>query len=136
MAPLVPGNNFVHSHRIAYTECEYDPDPEKWPETKGPQRKRNEDEQDFDERRDAWYKETRVVVRPEPGVFEPLPSPPKLNFREVYGKRGLQVIVKLANIELTPDKPEYDGGSWHVEGQMVEFYFIFLTSRSNLFISA
>lgn len=76
------------------------------------------------------------MVRPEPGVFEPLPSPPKLNFREVYGKRGLQVIVKLANIELTPDKPEYDGGSWHVEGQMVEFYFIFLTSRSNLFISA
>jgi hypothetical protein len=32
---------------------------------------------------------------------------------------GLQVIVKLANIELTPEKPEYDGGSWHVEGQMV-----------------
>jgi hypothetical protein len=29
----------------------------------------------------------------------------------------IQCIVKLANIILTPDKPEYDGGSWHVEGR-------------------
>ncbi|KAH9922181.1 uncharacterized protein B0H18DRAFT_521823 [Fomitopsis serialis] len=27
----------------------------------------------------------------------------------------LQIIVKLANIVLTPDKPEYDGGKWYVE---------------------
>ena len=27
----------------------------------------------------------------------------------------MQVIVKLANILLTPDKPEYNGGSWHIE---------------------
>jgi hypothetical protein len=33
--------------------------------------------------------------------------------------------VKLANIELTPDKPEYDGGSWHVEGQLVSVSFAF-----------
>ena len=26
------------------------------------------------------------------------------------------MIVKLASIELTPQKPVYDGGSWHVEG--------------------
>ena len=30
--------------------------------------------------------------------------------------RTLQVIVKLANIILTPDKPCYSGGKWHVEG--------------------
>lgn len=29
---------------------------------------------------------------------------------------NLQVIVKLANIHLTPEKPSYDGGTWHVEG--------------------
>ncbi|KAJ3494740.1 hypothetical protein NLG97_g3882 [Lecanicillium saksenae] len=29
----------------------------------------------------------------------------------------LQVIVKLANIHLTPENPRYAGGSWHVEGQ-------------------
>lgn len=26
------------------------------------------------------------------------------------------MIVKLANIELTPEKPDYNGGPWHVEG--------------------
>jgi len=36
-----------------------------------------------------------------------------------YKHRGLQVIVKLANIELSPDKPKYKGGAWHVEGQLV-----------------
>ena len=34
-------------------------------------------------------------------------------------RRGLQVIVKLANIELTPEKPMYEGGTWHIEGQLV-----------------
>lgn len=30
--------------------------------------------------------------------------------------RTLQVIVKLANVVLTPEKPSYPGGKWHVEG--------------------
>jgi hypothetical protein len=30
--------------------------------------------------------------------------------------RHLQVIVKAANIILTPEKPEYAGGTWHIEG--------------------
>ncbi|CDO72662.1 hypothetical protein BN946_scf184985.g81 [Trametes cinnabarina] len=34
--------------------------------------------------------------------------------------RTLQVIVKLANIVLTPEKPRYPGGSWHVEGMANE----------------
>lgn len=29
----------------------------------------------------------------------------------------IQVIVKLANIVLTPEKPVYGGGTWHVEGE-------------------
>ncbi|KAJ6570066.1 hypothetical protein DFH09DRAFT_1362731 [Mycena vulgaris] len=32
----------------------------------------------------------------------------------------IQVIVKLANIVLTPEKPEYPGGIWHVEGMATE----------------
>ena len=31
----------------------------------------------------------------------------------------LQCIVKLANIVLTPENPEYLGGKWHVEGEWV-----------------
>ncbi|ODV58248.1 DUF4246 domain-containing protein ASCRUDRAFT_9517 [Ascoidea rubescens DSM 1968] len=37
-----------------------------------------------------------------------------LNLKELYPE--LKVIVKLANIELTPENPTYNGGSWHVEG--------------------
>ena len=29
----------------------------------------------------------------------------------------IQCIIKLANIILTPEKPEYPGGKWHIEGQ-------------------
>ncbi|KAJ6482011.1 hypothetical protein C8R45DRAFT_1003730 [Mycena sanguinolenta] len=34
--------------------------------------------------------------------------------------RTIQCIIKLANIHLTPDRPEYEGGSWHVEGMANE----------------
>jgi hypothetical protein len=37
-----------------------------------------------------------------------------------YRDSGLQIIVKLASIELTPDKPNFPVGGWHVEGQMNE----------------
>ncbi|KAH7092376.1 hypothetical protein FB567DRAFT_545535 [Paraphoma chrysanthemicola] len=37
-------------------------------------------------------------------------------FREL----GLQILVKMASIELTPEKPEFPTGGWHVEGQMNE----------------
>lgn len=87
----------------------------------------------FDAAYDA-YQESRVITQPEPDVFE-LPEKRMsekysratnrfksrkgpLDLRMEYGK--LQVIVKLANIRLTPEKPVYEGGSWHVEGQMNE----------------
>ncbi|BDD57675.1 hypothetical protein MAP00_003021 [Monascus purpureus] len=64
----------------------------------------------------------RPIEIPEPDEFEPSQVTPckKINLRERFAETGLQVIVKLANIELTPEKPEYDGGSWHVEGQLNE----------------
>lgn len=34
--------------------------------------------------------------------------------------KKLQIIVKLANIQLTPKNPEYKGGAWHIEGQLNE----------------
>jgi hypothetical protein len=43
-----------------------------------------------------------------------------VDLRQNFEKEGLQVIVKLANIHLTPDKPSYDGGSWHIEGLLNE----------------
>ncbi|KAG8899163.1 hypothetical protein FRC01_010640, partial [Tulasnella sp. 417] len=35
-------------------------------------------------------------------------------------ERTVQVIVKLATIHLTPEKPEFPGGGWHVEGMANE----------------
>ncbi|KAJ2936892.1 hypothetical protein H1R20_g204, partial [Candolleomyces eurysporus] len=67
-----------------------------------------------------------IVIQPEPRPFNEFRkrrrTPKAINFAELYGKQGrpLQVIVKLANIELTPEKPSYEGGSWHVEGQQNE----------------
>ncbi|RPD53884.1 hypothetical protein L226DRAFT_576124 [Lentinus tigrinus ALCF2SS1-7] len=45
-------------------------------------------------------------------------TPPAPSNRVQYSLKGrtLQVIVKLANIVLTPSNPRYPGGSWHVEG--------------------
>ena len=65
---------------------------------------------------------TRVLVMPEPGEYKPLvPSDnEKVSLRDQFAENGLQVIVKLASIELNPEKPEYEGGSWHVEGQLNE----------------
>ncbi|KAG5747133.1 hypothetical protein H9Q70_010189 [Fusarium xylarioides] len=80
-------------------------------------------------RRDLrWFYKTHPVVAPEP-------SPePKLKFSAEdiksmgffhnilpeTGPQRLQVIVKLANIHLTPEDPNYPGGSWHTEGQINE----------------
>jgi hypothetical protein len=38
-----------------------------------------------------------------------------------FRESGLQIIVKMASIELTPEKPEFPAGGWHVEGQMNEY---------------
>ncbi|KAL5040948.1 hypothetical protein BDW71DRAFT_212606 [Aspergillus fruticulosus] len=39
-----------------------------------------------------------------------------LDLRDQFRHKG-QVIVKLANIELTPDKPKSEGRAWRIEGQ-------------------
>ncbi|KAI9173311.1 hypothetical protein H9P43_007442 [Blastocladiella emersonii ATCC 22665] len=62
---------------------------------------------------DEFYE--RQPVQPAvPAAFDPawcaVPKAPSL------AGRRLQVIVKLANIHLTPERPHYAGGSWHVEG--------------------
>jgi hypothetical protein len=89
------------------------------------------------------WKRMRYVAHPEPGqsftyeewkkgVQTPLIAGRYSNTQEVWPKevslessnwfrdKGLQVIVKLASIELTPENPQYPGGSWHVEGMKNE----------------
>lgn len=103
--------------RITYKRVEYharEPKPvasrpEEWENT------------EFLERYREWAR-SRQLILPEPGEFESgsmMTGDWKVDLRKEFHENGLQVIVKLANIELTPEKPEYEGGSWHVEGQLV-----------------
>ncbi|KAF7970375.1 hypothetical protein HWV62_24227 [Athelia sp. TMB] len=72
---------------------------------------------------DFWYDQRLLemtLIIPDVGEFSEPKQTKLLDLRDEFGERGLQVIVKLANIHLTPDKPHYGGGSWHVEGQLNE----------------
>lgn len=100
-----------------------------------PEQDEDEDNDDYWARVETW-KEARPIVQPEPKEFQPplerlkkvyekrlqkepdLLKEQKIDLCKDYGK--LQIIVKLANIHLTPDKPSYEGGSWHVEGMANE----------------
>ncbi|MEV5910381.1 DUF4246 domain-containing protein [Streptomyces chartreusis] len=72
----------------------------------------------WEEAQDDWWENRRPVV-PDAPAFTP-PELPDASARVDLRGRSLQVIVKLATIQLTPDKPEYPGGSWHVEGMLNE----------------
>jgi hypothetical protein len=62
-----------------------------------------------------WYESQKIF--PEANIYagelEKTISPISLRGRTI------QCIVKLANIHLTPEHPEYAGGSWHIEGMEV-----------------
>lgn len=72
----------------------------------------------WEETYDDWWENRRPVI-PDAPDFTPPELPDESARVDLRGRR-LQVIVKLATIHLTPDKPEYPGGSWHVEGMLNE----------------
>ncbi|KAL3472540.1 hypothetical protein BJX99DRAFT_214159 [Aspergillus californicus] len=103
--------------RIPYSEAKYieaDPEPEAADSDE-------EQSEEFCDRYDAW-KDAQQPVQPEPkGVFvPPEPRSDLVDLHAQFGDKGLQVIVKLANIELSPENPDYEGGAWHIEGQLNE----------------
>ncbi|KAE8373327.1 hypothetical protein BDV26DRAFT_272364 [Aspergillus bertholletiae] len=100
--------------RIFYEGVEYQP-------TDIPQPRFDEysDDDEFDQKFAEWQGSQKLVL-PEPGEFMPPDVSSKIDLQEKFHESGLQVIVKLANIELTPGKPDYEGGTWHVEGQLNE----------------
>ncbi|MFD0366397.1 DUF4246 domain-containing protein [Streptomyces sp. NPDC127114] len=97
----------------------YDSEPEH------PDRSAYSDEEAYAEARRAWSQElddwweNRRPVVPDAPAFT-APELPEASARVDLRGRRLQVIVKLATIHLTPEKPEYSGGSWHVEGMLNE----------------
>lgn len=65
------------------------------------------------------WRSTRTPIIPDAPDFTPAAPPDDAARVDLRGRR-LQVIVKLATIHLTPDEPEYAGGTWHVEGMLNE----------------
>ena len=95
-----------------------------------PEQKLTEGNEHYYYRLQEW-RCSRKVHYPKPGQFKPpeqrfnetyedvkYEDYPPVDLRKDFGR--LQIIVKLANIYLTPEKPTYGGGSWHVEGQLNE----------------
>lgn len=99
--------------RIEYYEVEFEDHPEPYPDAA------NVDAENTEWERLMEWQLRQPIKLPEPRSFAPHTFKSQVNLRQEYAERGLQVIVKLANIELTPEKPEYEGGSWHIEGQLV-----------------
>jgi hypothetical protein len=68
---------------------------------------------------DDQYRELEYIRVPEPDPYEPrtrtLCDGNAASSMETFSRPNLQVIVKLDNVHLTPEKPAYDGGSWHIE---------------------
>lgn len=47
-----------------------------------------------------------------------------VDLQKQHGDQGLQIIVKMTNLELTPQELEYGGEMWQVDGQLVCYFFI------------
>lgn len=64
----------------------------------------------------------RQPRHPEVPDFEQVEYAPVEGRRliETFKSSGLQIIVKMASIELTPEKPDFPAGGWHIEGQLNE----------------
>jgi hypothetical protein len=52
-----------------------------------------------------------------PGLDHPLYT---VALQDTFRQQGLQVVIKIGSIELTPDQPSYAGGDWNLEGQRNE----------------
>lgn len=76
----------------------------------------------YDEIERLW-RLARVPILREPDTYQEVnyePSPAQHSLLEKFKDTSLQIIVKMASIELTPEKPEFPAGGWHVEGQQNE----------------
>ncbi|ORY47279.1 hypothetical protein BCR33DRAFT_715026 [Rhizoclosmatium globosum] len=72
---------------------------------------------EFDEFQDDLWE--RMADRPVnvPGLPKTFQAPTDSEVHRFnLAGRNLQVIVKMASIHLTPEKPSFTGGSWHLEG--------------------
>ena len=73
-----------------------------------------DDEEEYEANKDEWLSKLDLKLpdaKDYTGDLDAMKTP-------TVSLKGttIQCIIKLANIVLTPEKPEYPGGKWHVEG--------------------
>ncbi|KAJ5637089.1 hypothetical protein N7490_006968 [Penicillium lividum] len=118
---LTDRHDYIREQRIVFKGVEYGEAPGPYP--KEPE---GDGHEEWDKHvEDDWaHLRSRPIKQPEPGEFNTQYTlnynENPVNLREDFKNQRLQVIVKLANIELTPEKPDYEGGTWHIEGQLNE----------------
>ncbi|SGY88920.1 BQ5605_C134g13388 [Microbotryum silenes-dioicae] len=99
-------------------------DEDKWMENYGSDFEEAIIQDALDEARERWEMSREITLPAPRGVFHPAPEDAIRRKIEnptfTIKGRTVQVIVKLANIVLTPDQPTYTGGVWHVEGMKNE----------------
>lgn len=86
------------------------------PEGERPRGIDEEDEDEIYELDDEWRNEHRVLAMPDISNeyhtrADHNTKQAPVNLRQNFASRGLQIIIKLANIHLLPEKPSYEGGS-------------------------
>ena len=109
--------------RIPKDDCNY-----QYPRGESPPENWDSDPEVGDEeywnKKYRWMKHTRHFIYPEPSEYVTCTRGPQVkgqvDLMSKFKKQGVQVIVKLANIELTPDNPSYEGGTWQVEGRSLQ----------------
>ncbi|OJD23982.1 hypothetical protein ACJ73_04661 [Blastomyces percursus] len=104
--------------RITYDFCEKEDDHDFIAAVPEPELESDEDEDNYYDRVAEWEEESQKFRSREPDAkFLPPNEHIFVDLQRDYGSTGLQVIVKFANIHLTPEKPRYNGGTWHVENE-------------------
>lgn len=135
-ATLTPLKDMLHSRaRIEYHNVEYYPVPKEIA-SQAPQIHPKEAQSEFDQRMEKWRMEHYRAIQPDAGKFIPWAVPPWMmdklpedlpsavriargvDLNRDYKDRGLQVIVRMLGIDLTPEQPTFET-NWHVEGTMV-----------------
>ena len=124
--------------RIPYDTVDYDFDPPYGADgvPRGcPSMELGEERYTYEDRVSQWLDEARILAVPDVGTFAGPPShPPRYPLREDFKDRGIQVVVKLTSIHLTPENSVfYHGDSWHPDGMMVGL-FVFSAPEISLTI--
>ncbi|KAJ4292425.1 hypothetical protein N0V90_009087 [Kalmusia sp. IMI 367209] len=81
----------------------------------------DEYDEEYDDETEKKWELLRKPRIPEVSFKEVNYAPQKDGLlKEKFRESGLQVIVKMVSIELTPEKPDFPVGGWHIEGQLNE----------------